>query len=87
PVVMMNFRTGTNIDANPGIWPQVFRWSEAERIERLRDPALRDRMRADVAGVGDESLMKHFARFGTWTVESVVAEHNRRYVGRTVGDI
>jgi N-acyl-D-aspartate/D-glutamate deacylase len=87
PVVMLNFKTGTNLDANPGIWPEIFRWPLAKRIARLRDPKLRAQMRADVADVGDESLMKHFARFGTWRVESVTAEHNRQYVGRTIADI
>jgi N-acyl-D-aspartate/D-glutamate deacylase len=87
PYVMMNLKTGTNLDANPGIWREVFRWPLAERMARLRDPAVRDEMRAAVAHVGDESLMKHFARFGTWRVESVEAGHNRRYVGRTVGEI
>jgi N-acyl-D-aspartate/D-glutamate deacylase len=87
PVVVLNFKNGANLDTNPGIWREIFKWPRDRRMRELRDTAVRDRMRADAAEVSDATLMKHFARYGTWRVESVSAEHNRKYIGRLVGDI
>ena len=57
---------------------------EPERSERLRDPALRDRMRAEIAEPGERAFMF------VWEVVNVEAvEHpaNEKLVGRSVTDV
>jgi len=87
PNVIVNFKSGANIDANPGIWPELFKWPLHQRIVALRDPKMRERMAADVATVPDDSLMKFFARLEDFRVESVKAEKNKKYIGGRIGDI
>src|SRR5262249_41596660 len=81
PDVILNFRTGANLDANPGIWREVFKLPIKKRMEAFRDPKVRKQMKDDVAGVPSDSLMKFFARVEGFRVESVKAEKNKKYVG------
>jgi len=55
-----------------------------ERDERLRDPALRDRMRAEIADPADRSFV--FA-WPVLRVESVERDHNRRYLDKSVTEV
>jgi N-acyl-D-aspartate/D-glutamate deacylase len=74
-------------DSNPGVWREIFRWPLEQRIEALRDPAIRDRMRADADRVPVESFAKYKARIDRYTIVSVTAEKNKAYDGRLVSDI
>jgi N-acyl-D-aspartate/D-glutamate deacylase len=87
PDVIVNFRSGANLDANPGIWPDLFKWPLERRMVELRKPDVRARMQADVQSVSSDSLMKYFARFEDFRVSAVKSPDNKRYEGRTVGEI
>jgi N-acyl-D-aspartate/D-glutamate deacylase len=87
PDVIVNFKIGANIDANPGIWPQLFKWPLEKRMAALRNPDVRRQMAADVETVPEDSLMKFFARLENFRVVSVGAAKNRKHVGRRIGDI
>ena len=57
---------------------------EPERSDRLRDPALRDRMRAEIAEPGERAFMF------VWevvNVEAVQDPANEKWVGRSVSDV
>ena len=87
PDMFCNLKTGVLFDSNPGVWREIFRWPIEQRIEALRDPAFRDRMRADLARVPAESFAKYKARIDKFTVISVTADKNKQYEGRFAGDI
>lgn len=87
PEVYMNFKTGFVFDSLPGIWREIFKLSVEERIERFRDPELRQKMADDAASVPNESIMIFVSRLGTYRVVSVTAEKNKKYEGRLTGDI
>jgi N-acyl-D-aspartate/D-glutamate deacylase len=88
PAAFVNFRTGFALDVNPGMWREMFKWPVAERIARLRnDPALRQQLKDDVAGVSDEGMLSFVSRIGEFKVASVAAEKNKQHEGRLVGDI
>jgi N-acyl-D-aspartate/D-glutamate deacylase len=87
PDVIVNFKTGANIDANPGIWPELFRWPIDKRMAALRNPNIRKQMKEAVESVPGDNLMKFFARIEDFRVESVRTERNKPYVGRRIGQI
>jgi N-acyl-D-aspartate/D-glutamate deacylase len=87
PDVIVNFKSGANLDANPGIWSEIFKWPIERRMAALRDPAVRAQMQADLLTVPDDSLLKYFARLEDFRVSAVRAEHSRKYEGQKVGEI
>ena len=87
PKVFVNFNSGMNFDALPGIWPEIFRWPLAERIERLKDPELRRTMAADAATRTPEQSGGAFAQFGDYQIVSTDSERNKPYLGRTMAEI
>jgi N-acyl-D-aspartate/D-glutamate deacylase len=87
PDMFVNFKTGVLLDANPGVWRELFKWPIEKRIEAFRDPDFRDRMRADLERVPAESFAKYKARMDRFTIVSVSAEKNKKYQGRFAGDV
>jgi N-acyl-D-aspartate/D-glutamate deacylase len=87
PEVYMNFKTGFVFDSLPGAWFDVFKLSIEERMVRFRDPELRKKLVADAASIPDESVMIFVSRLATYRVVSVTAEKNKKYEGRSVGEI
>jgi len=87
PDVIVNFKSGANLDANPGIWGELFKWPLEKRIAALRDPDIRKRMKADAEAVPGDSLLKYFARVENFRVMTVRSEKNKKYEGRFVGQI
>ena len=87
PEVYMNFRTGFVFDSLPGVWREIFKATPDERMKRLRDPDLRKQLAADAASVPDESIMIFVSRLNTYRVVSTAAEKNKKYEGRSTGDI
>ncbi|MCX7864450.1 MAG: amidohydrolase family protein, partial [Novosphingobium sp.] len=83
----LNFKTGFILDANPGIWREIFKLDCETRKQRFRDPEFRKRMAADVDQVADDAVMAFAARIARFTVVSVASAANRKYEGRLIGDI
>lgn len=87
PEVYLNFHTGFVFDSLPGIWRQIFKWSPAERLERLKDPALRRQMADDAESLPADSMMAPLAKLDRYRVISIRTESNKRHEGRFIGDI
>lgn len=87
PEVYMTFKQGFVFDSLPGIWPEIFKLPHGERMERLRDPQVRRQMAADAESVPAEAVMTFVSRMGNYRVVSVTAEANKRYEGKTTGEI
>jgi len=87
PDSYLNFKTGFILDSLPGIWREVFKWPLEERKSRFRDPQVRRQMAEDAASVPEESIFLFVSRLAAYRVVSVRAEKNRKYEGRTTGEI
>jgi N-acyl-D-aspartate/D-glutamate deacylase len=87
PNIFLSLRVGTNFDALPGVWPEIFRWPVAERIGRFREPEFRAQMARDAASLAPGSAGYFFAQFGDYIFAEIEDEANRRYTGRKVSDI
>jgi len=87
PGVYMTLKNGMMFDALPGLWGDLFRRPPAEREAVFHDPEARRRLAEDAAGLSDSAPLKSFANFAGYTVISTVTAANRRYDGRTIGDI
>jgi N-acyl-D-aspartate/D-glutamate deacylase len=87
PTAYMNLRGGFLFDAFPGIWPDLFRLSVEERMEKFRDPATRQQMADDVDSMPASAPLRTLARLDNFIVSSVVSDQNARYVGRKTGEI
>jgi N-acyl-D-aspartate/D-glutamate deacylase len=87
PGVYMNMHSGVMFDALPGLWREIFRDPVPQRIERLRDPAVRRQLAADAQSVPESAAMKAISRLPRHMVVAVVNEANRPYEGRRIADI
>lgn len=87
PEVYMTFKQGFVFDSLPGIWREIFKLPQAARMERLRDPSVRRQMAADAESVPEEAVMTFVSRMGNYRVVSITTESNKRYEGRTTGEI
>ncbi len=87
PTAYMNLRGGFLFDAFPGIWPDLFRLSVEDRMEKFRDPATRQRMANDVDSMPESAPLRTLARLDNFIVSSVVSDKNAGYVGRKTGEI
>lgn len=87
PGVYLTLKSGMMFDSLPGLWSEIFRHPQAEREAMFRDPDTRRRLGADAAGMPEGSPLGAFACFENYVVVSTIAEENRRYEGRTIGDI
>lgn len=85
PMVMRSsFLSGFVLDSLPG-WGQLFLLRSAARIEALKDPATRARMKAGLEATPD--ALKRATRFDRLVVTETYAEENARFRGRLLGDI
>ena len=85
PVAMdmnVNFLTFSVLWHIPG-WRDVLDVDVAERIRRLRDPAIR----ADLLASARTSRFAHLTNFGEYVVGDVVSPENEPYRNRAVGEI
>jgi N-acyl-D-aspartate/D-glutamate deacylase len=87
PNLYMNFANGCGFDSNPGLWREIFKCSTEERLERLKDPTVRQRLADDAASTPKESPILFFAQLGNFRVVKTVAEANRQYEGRLIEQI
>jgi N-acyl-D-aspartate/D-glutamate deacylase len=82
--VRLSFGSGFVLDAMPG-WEDVMLLPRSEKITLFRDPAVRERLNR---GAQDPSNpLRMLANWSTKVIFDVVADENRPYVGRTVGEI
>jgi N-acyl-D-aspartate/D-glutamate deacylase len=87
PNIYLTLRAGTNFDALPGIWREIFKWPVEERIRRFREPQFRAVMARDAASLPPGAAGTLFAQFGEYIFVEIANEVNRRYAGRKVSDI
>jgi N-acyl-D-aspartate/D-glutamate deacylase len=80
--VYLNMVTGYMLDAIPG-WAPFFHLPLAERIAKLRDPAVR----ADLKHRADTMPDPQARHYATFKVSETFADANKRYLGRLISDI
>ena len=81
----MSFRTHCALFLIPG-WGDVMGLPEAERMERLADPAVRAHL-DEVAHSKEAGVFRGLARWGTYVVGDTYAPENQGCAFRTVADI
>jgi N-acyl-D-aspartate/D-glutamate deacylase len=82
--VRLSFLSGFLLDAMPE-WETAMGLPRAEKLALLRDPAARDKL--DAAAQRPDNQLRALANWSTMTIFDVVADENRAYAGRTVGEI
>ncbi len=88
PDMFVNFKSGFALDINPGMWREIFKWPVEERIRRLRDdPALRQQLKDDLASVDPTSMLAFISKIDGFVIRSTVAAQNKKYEGKTVGEV
>ena len=81
----MSLLTRCALTLIPG-WDQILTRPLPERMELLRDPAVRARMRID-AEAEAAGVFRRLNRWADYTIGDTYAEENRDLEGRRVGDI
>lgn len=88
PESHVTLRQGVGFDNLPGLWVEMFKLPVEQRIERLRDPAVRDRLAADAESVlGSGSILEFSARLADYNIVAVRDPSHRNYEGRCVGQV
>ncbi len=83
--IRLSFEHGAVLDGLPG-WRQVFALPPAERMERLADPAVRQRL--DTAAHSKEAgILAALANWRNLVIDETFSEANAGLAGRTVGAI
>ena len=83
--IRLSFENGTVIDALPG-WREIFGLPIPERMERLRDPAVRRKL--DEASHSKEAgMLAALAHWQNLVIDETFSPENEGLSGRTVGDI
>ncbi len=83
--IRLSFENGTVIDALPG-WREIFGLPIPERMERLRDPAVRQKL--DEASHSKEAgMLAALAHWQNLVIDETFSPENEGLSGRTVGDI
>jgi len=83
--VRINLHSGFVFDGFPG-WAGLFRMPVDERIEALRDPALRRELDAG-AHSEEAGILRGLANWSILKVGETFSEKTRPYAGRTIGEI
>jgi len=85
PSVRINLDAGFVFDALPN-WPELFKLSIPERIERLKDPAFRRKLdegaHSEAAG-----LLRGLANWERMIVDQVARPEHEQLKGRLIGDL
>ena len=80
----LSFLSGFILDAMPG-WEAAMGLPRAEKLALFRDRAARDELNANAQR--PDNGIRALADWSAMTIYDVVADENRDYAGRTVGDI
>ncbi|MBW2271783.1 MAG: amidohydrolase family protein [Deltaproteobacteria bacterium] len=83
--VRINLHAGFVFDALHG-WADLFKLSIEERMERLRDPALRARLDQD-ANSPESGILQALAVWGNLSINQTVSPANEKYLGRRIDEI
>lgn len=82
--VRLSLASGFLLDAIPG-WEEPMLLPRADKLALFQDKAARDALNARAQA--PDNPMRGLARWSTMVIFDVVADENRPYVGRTVGEI
>jgi N-acyl-D-aspartate/D-glutamate deacylase len=82
--IRLSLASGFVLDAMPG-WEAPMLLPRAEKLALFRDRAARDEL--DALAQRPDNPMRGLANWSTKVIFDVVADENRPYVGRTVGEI
>jgi N-acyl-D-aspartate/D-glutamate deacylase len=82
--VRLSFASGFVLDAMPG-WEDVMLLPRSEKIALFRDRAVRERLNRGAQDPANPLRM--LANWSTKVIFDVMADENKPYVGRTVGEI
>jgi N-acyl-D-aspartate/D-glutamate deacylase len=82
--VRLSFASGFVLDAVPG-WEEAMLLPRDEKLKLFRDKAARDALNAKAQAPGNP--MGTLTNWATKVIYDVVAEENKQYEGRLVGDI
>jgi N-acyl-D-aspartate/D-glutamate deacylase len=80
----LSFSSGFILDAMPG-WEAAMGLPRARKLALFRDRVAREELNAAAQRPGNP--MRGLADWSAMTIYDVVADENRPYVGRTIGDI
>ena len=81
----LNLRSGFVLDALPG-WAAVVALPIPERIQALKDPAVREQLRKGAASP-EAGVLGMLAQWKRFKIAETFTEANRHYEGRTLGEI
>src|SRR5579871_4077280 len=82
--IRLSFASGFVLDAMPG-WEGPMLLPRADKLALFRDKASRDHL--NELAKSPDNPMRMMANWGVHRIFAVVADENREYVGRTVGEI
>jgi N-acyl-D-aspartate/D-glutamate deacylase len=82
--IRLSFASGFVLDAMPG-WEEAMLLPRAEKVALFRDKAARDRL--NERAQAPENPLRPLANWARLRIYDVVADDNRPYVGRRVGEI
>lgn len=83
--IRLSFLSGFVLDGFPG-WGPIMALPVAERIEALRDPAVRRRMH-EGATSEDAGVLRALANWERLEIIEAFSEQNRPFEGRSIGDV
>ncbi len=83
---VLTLASGFMFDTIPG-WLGLFQLGLSERMDALRDPAVRRRLVADADATPQWSAVSELHRWSDHVILETFADENRGLSGRTVGDI
>ncbi|HET6966448.1 MAG TPA: amidohydrolase family protein [Acidimicrobiales bacterium] len=82
--IRLSLASGFVLDAMPE-WDQAMGLPRAEKLALFRDPEARGRL--DQAAQRPDNMLRGLANWSRMVIFDVVADDNRAFVGRTVGEI
>lgn len=82
----LSFSNGMILQALPG-WAPLFALSRPERIEALRDPAWRARLRAGLASATEGGLYARYSNFASMRIGEARSPEFRSSNGRRLGEV
>jgi N-acyl-D-aspartate/D-glutamate deacylase len=86
PKLRINFGSGMLFDSLPG-WDELFRLPRAERLKKLKDPAVRAHLYASASAEGLAQQRRRLVDWENYAFEETFSPETKPYEGRNVGDV